>query len=87
MNIKILQLVLPFRHRSEFWPWFRQFTKLTWILAIFGTGCYLVAGWHLFTAVPVALASATVFMLVGEMLWKAGIVVRALWNASSKGKK
>lgn len=82
MNIKVLQFVLPFRTRAQFSAWLRHFRAVTAILAAYGTVCFLLAGRPFVEAVAFGAVSAPLFMLVGQVFWKAVIAVRVFRERS-----
>lgn len=75
--------VCPVSHekrRGRFLAWFSLFTQFTMILAVFGTICFLIAGWDLLKAFSIGVVTALGAMLLAELVFKTFLYLRAIYN-------
>lgn len=58
--------------------WCLRYVKLHANLTVYGAVCFLLAGRNLFEAVVAGAVTAPLFLLVGQVFWKAGIATWAV---------
>ena len=68
----------PSNSRARVRAWCLRFARLHANFAVYGAVCFLIAGRNLFEAAAAGAVTSPLFLLAGQVFWKAGFAARAV---------